>query len=242
MRTAGKHLAAVLSEVRNAVRAGVSTRELDTIAHDRILSRGCIPAFLKYKPDMHHKPFPATLCVSVNDEIVHGIPSERILKEGDIVSLDLGLSSDGFFADSAITVPVGEISKDKKIFLRDAEEALHLAIAQARAGNHIGDIGHAVESFIKPKKYGIVRDLSGHGIGRELHESPYVPNFGKKGSGEILRAGMTIAIEPILSMGRPEMFVASDGYTCKTSDGSLAAHFEHTILITDGEPEILTLI
>ena len=241
MREGGKRLASILAKVAEKVRPGVSTWELDKYAYELITAGGDTPAFLGYKPDGHHISFPASLCTSVNNEVVHGIPrKDKILKEGDIICIDLGLKHKGMFTDHAITVPVGVISKESQKLLDTTREALAVGIAEARVGNNVGDIGHAIESFVN-KKYGIVRELSGHGVGKHIHEDPYVPNYGKKGKGEKLVAGMVIAIEPMLNIGRADIVALSDGYTIKTADGSRSAHFEHTILITDGEPEILTL-
>lgn len=241
LREGGKRLASILAKVGEKVRPGVSTWELDQYAYELIKAGGDEPAFLGYKPDGHHKPFPASLCTSVNNEVVHGIPrKDKILKEGDIICIDLGLKHKGLFTDHAVTMPVGTISKESQKLLDTTREALAVGIAEARARNTVGDIGHAIESFVN-KKYGIVRELSGHGVGKHIHEDPYVPNYGKKGKGENLVAGMVIAIEPMLNIGRADIVSLSDGYTIKTADGSRSAHFEHTVLITDGEPEILTL-
>ena len=240
LREGGKRLSAILAKVAQKVRPGVSTYELDQYAYELIKEGGDEPAFLGYKPDGHHKAFPASLCTSVNSEVVHGIPrKDKILKEGDIICIDLGLKHKGLFTDHAVTVAVGAISKESQKLLDATREALAFGVEQAIAGNTVGDIGHAIESFVN-KRYGIVRELSGHGVGKYIHEDPYVPNFGKKGKGQKLIPGMVIAIEPMLNIGRADIVSMSDGYTIKTADGSRSAHFEHTVLITEGEPEILT--
>ena len=242
IREGGKILARVLDKVTKKVKSGISTYDLDKYAYDLIKEEGGTPAFLNYKPDGAPLAFPATICISVNNEIVHGIPSKtRILKEGDIVSLDLGLKYKGLFTDHAVTVPVGKISKKDKDLLDATKKALEIGIWAARAGDTVGDIGHAIESFVN-RKYGIVRELSGHGVGVEIHEDPYVPNYGKKGKGQKLIPGMIIAIEPMLNIGRDDIIGADDNWTIKTADGSRSAHFEHTILITEGDAEILTMI
>lgn len=241
LREGGKRLAQILQLVSEKVAPGVTAFELDQYAEQLIREGGDEPAFLNYKPSHHSAPYPASLCVSINNEIVHGIPTkEQILKEGDIVSLDLGLKHDGLFTDHAVTVAVGVISKKDRELLQITREALAVGIAAAYGGNRVGDIGYAIQEFVKPYKYGIVRDLSGHGVGRHIHEDPFIPNYGKAGKGELLVPGMVVAIEPMLNIGHEATLVSSDGYTVKTSDGSKSAHFEHTILITDGEPEILT--
>ncbi len=240
LREGGKRLSAILAQVAQKVRPGISTYELDQYAYELIKEGDDEPAFLGYKPDGHHKAFPASLCTSVNSEVVHGIPrKDKILKEGDIICIDLGLKHKGLFTDHAVTVAVGAISKESQKLLDATREALAVGIEQAVAGNTVGDIGHAIESFVN-KRYGIVRELSGHGVGKYIHEDPYVPNFGKKGKGQKLIPGMVIAIEPMLNIGRADIVSMSDGYTIKTADGSRSAHFEHTVLITEGEPEILT--
>jgi methionyl aminopeptidase len=242
IREGGKILAKVLAETAKHVRSGISTYELDKYAHDLIIKEGCIPAFLNYKPEGADSAYPASLCVSVNNEIVHGIPSKnKILKEGDIVSLDLGLKYKELFTDHAVTVPVGKISRRDAELLQDTKKALEIGIWAARGGNTVGDIGHAIESFVN-RKYGIVRELAGHGVGVAIHEDPYVPNYGKEGKGQKLIPGMIIAIEPMLNIGKDNIVVDNDGWTIKTADGSYSAHFEHTILITDGDAEILTLV
>lgn len=240
LREGGKRLAVILDKVAQMVKPGVTTWELDQYAHKLIKEGGDTPAFLDYKPEGHMKPYPASLCTSVNNEIVHGIPRRTtILKEGDTISIDLGLKHKGLFTDHAITVPVGKISKRDQKLLDDTKEALEIGIWAARGGATVGDVGHAIESFVH-KRYGIVRELSGHGVGKYIHEDPYIPNFGKAGRGTRLVPGMVVAIEPMLNIGGAQIISMPDGYTIKTADGSRSAHFEHTILITDGDAEILT--
>lgn len=240
LREGGKRLAAILDKVAQKVKPGISTWELDKYAHELIKEGGDKPAFLNYKPAFHMKPYPASLCTSVNNEIVHGIPKRNVvLKEGDIISIDLGLNHKGLFTDHAITVPVGKISKRDQKLLDDTKEALEIGVWAAKYGNTVGDIGYAIESFVH-KRYGIVRELAGHGVGVKIHEDPYVPNFGKKGSGTKLVPGMVIAIEPMLNLGSDHITSDDDGYTVHTADGSKSAHFEHTVLITTGDAEVLT--
>lgn len=247
LRECGRRLSHVLDEVGRAVRPGVSTFELDVMAEKLIREGGDMPTFKGYRPWDAATPYPATICISVNDEIVHGIPSkEKILKEGDIVSLDLGITHKGLITDSARTLPVGKISEKTAKLLEITEQSLEVAIAASHGGPgtksaHVSDIGYEIQKFVKPYGYGIIRELGGHGVGHKLHEEPYIPNFGtKKGAGVRLKPGMVIAIEPMLTLGKPGIFLEKDGYTYRTLDRSLSAHFEHTILITDGEPEILT--
>jgi methionyl aminopeptidase len=243
IREGGKRLATVLYKVRDMVKPGISTWELDKYAEKLIKDMGDYPAFLNYKPDGAETAYPASLCVSVNDEVVHGIPKEnKILKEGDIVSLDLGLRHKGLYTDMAITVGVGEVSNGSKKLMEATENALHVGIDSAQNGNRIGDISHAIEGFVRAKKYGIVEVLAGHGVGKAIHEDPYIPNFGKAGTGAKLEKGMIIAIEPMVNNGTKNVILEKDGWTFRTADGKRSAHFEHTILITDGEPEILTKI
>lgn len=242
IREGGRRLASILAKVGAMVKPGVTTMELDEYAYKLIKEGGDEPAFLNYKPEGHRKAFPASLCTSVNTEIVHGIPSKNVvLKEGDIISIDLGIKHKGLFTDHAITVPVGKISKKDQQLLDDTKEALDIGIWAAKNGNTVGDIGHAIEQFVH-KRYGIVRELSGHGVGIEIHEDPYIPNFGKAGKGVKLIPGMVIAIEPMLTSGKESIMVADDGYTIRTTDGSRAAHFEHTVLITKDEAEVLTQV
>jgi methionyl aminopeptidase len=243
IREGGKRLATVLNKVKAIVQPGISTWELDKYADKLIKDAGDYPAFLNYKPAGAETPFPASLCVSVNDEVVHGIPNKnKILKEGDIVSLDLGLRHKGLYTDMALTVGVGEISNASKKLLETTEKALYVGIEAAQAGNKIGDIGHTIESFVRPHKYGIVEILAGHGVGKEIHEDPYIPNFGKAGTGAKLVPGMIIAIEPMINNGTKNVVLEKDNWTFRTADRKKSAHFEHTILITDGEPEILTVL
>jgi methionyl aminopeptidase len=240
LKKGGPILADILRTVATRVRAGVTTKSLDQFAHALIEQAGCKPAFLNYKPEGADRPYPATLITSVNDEVVHGIPGDYVLKEGDIIALDLGLNYEGVYLDHAITVPVGKINPKDKELLDITETALIEGIDAITPGATVGDIGYAIERYVKPYKLGIVRDLSGHGVGRAIHEDPYVPNFGKKGSGAKLKPGMVIAIEPMLTRGSEDVILMKDGYTLKTSDGSRSAHFEHTVLITETGAEILT--
>jgi len=250
IREGGKHLATVLYKIKDTIKPGISTKDLDIYAEKLIRDLGDTPAFLNYRPEGASTPYPASLCVSVNDEVVHGIPSKkRILKEGDIVSLDLGLKHKGLFTDMAITVPVGKINITNQKLIEITEQALQVGIDAAQAGNTIGDIGNSIESFIRSRKdkeknmqYGIVEVLAGHGVGRAIHEDPFIPNFGKKGTGEKLLPGMILAIEPMINLGTKNVTIDADDWTFRTADRKNSAHFEHTILITEGEPEILTKI
>src|SRR3989344_3239963 len=244
LREGGRRLAAILYKIKEQIKPGVSSNDLDSYAHRLIKEGGDTPAFLNYRPAGAPKPFPASLCVSVNDEVVHGIPSsKRILKEGDVVSIDLGLKHKGMFTDMALTVPVGNVAPSVAKLLNITEEALKVAVNAAEGGNTTGDIGNAVESFIRAQgKYGIVEVLAGHGVGRAIHEDPFIPNFGRAGKGAKLAPGMVIALEPMINMGTKNVTLDPDGYTFRTADGKKSAHFEHTILIREGEPEILTKI
>lgn len=242
LREGGKRLAMVLRNVAKAVAPGVSTHELDSIAFEEIKKLGDEPAFLNYQPYGADRPYPASLCVSVNEEIVHGIPSkDRILKKGDIVSIDLGLKHKGYFTDHAVTVAVGKTSKENQKLLDVTKEALDIGIEAMKVGGKIGDIGHAIESYVKEFGYGIVRGLSGHGVGKYIHEDPYVPNYGKAGTGETIEVGMVIAIEPMITLGSHQSKILKDGYTIVSKDGSYAAHFEHTVAVTEKGIEILTI-
>ncbi|MBQ3402489.1 MAG: type I methionyl aminopeptidase [Synergistaceae bacterium] len=241
MRIAGRVTAEVLDIMREAVRPGISTGELDRLAEEHIRRNNGIPAFKNYKPSFNMKPFPGTICASVNEEVVHGIPDfNRILQEGDIISVDVGAYVNGYCGDAACTYPVGAISEERKRLLEVTEDALGRAINAAMKGNTLGDIGHAVESYVKPLGFGIVRDYTGHGIGRKMHEAPQIPNYGRAGQGMTLKAGMTIAIEPMIMSGREDVKTGANGWTVSTVDGSDAAHFERSIVILDDGPEILT--
>lgn len=242
MREGGKRLAEVLSKVSEVVSPGVDVKELNDLAEKLIREGGDEPSFLGYTPAGANRPYPSTLCASINDEVVHGIcgEEEKILKEGDIVGLDLGLKHKGLFVDMAVTAPVGEIKEEDQKLINITKEALQVGIKKARAGGTVGDIGHAIEQFVGPHGYSMPIELGGHGVGKKVSESPYVANFGQKGEGEKLSPGMTLAIEPMLNRGDSRIVLKDDGYTYKTADGKNSAHFEHTILITEGEPEVLT--
>ena len=242
LREGGKHLAQVLAALKKAVHPGVQTADLDTLAEKMVREMGDTPAFLHYKPKGAKRGFPASLCLSINDEIVHGIPTEnnRTLVEGDIVGLDMGLTHEGMIVDSAITVGVGEIDAKAKKLMAAVEEGLYAGIKAAVGGKHVGDVGVAVEAVANRNHLSIADELAGHGVGYEVHEDPFVPNFGMPGQGPVLKPGMVIAIEPMFNEGGSEIRIGEDGWTISTADGSRSAHFEHTVLITDGVPEILT--
>lgn len=243
MREGGKKHARILRELAALVKPGISSQMLEDKARALIAREGGTAAFLGYKPYGAQKPFPAALCVSINDEVVHGIPNgthAKILKNGDIVSLDLGFSYKGLITDAAVTVAVGKIDAVSKKLLAVTDEALYAGIKKAKAGKTTGDIGATIFTIGKKAGFGIVEELAGHGVGRYVHEDPYVPNFGMKGDGEILLAGMTVAIEPMFNLGTKDIVLERDGYTYRTADRKRSAHFEHTILITEKGAEILT--
>lgn len=242
LREGGRRHAAIMRELVSMVRPGVSASELNDRAMDLIKEGGDSSAFLNYKPYGAKRPYPAALCVSVNDEIVHGIPNEieKILKEGDIVSIDLGLVHKGLFTDMAVTVPVGTVTPELTQLLVVTKEALMTGIKAAKGGKKIGDIGSAIERVGLAHGYGIVDEMSGHGVGYAVHEDPYVPNYGEAGTGEVLKPGMVLAIEPMFNLGTKKIILDADGYTYRTADGKPSAHFEHTVLITKGGAEILT--
>ncbi len=239
---AGKRLALVLEALRTKVASGVTAEELDDLAERMIVDGGDEPCFLGYTPEGAPRPYPATLCVSINDEIVHGIPNEstKTLKEGDIVGLDLGLRHQGIVVDSAITVAVGNIDEQTKKLLSVTDAALAAGIAQAVPGNHIGDISHAIQEEIEKAGFKVIKELGGHGVGDRIHEEPFVPNFGRAGEGLLLEEGMVLALEPISAAGKAAIVLAPDGYTYRTKDGAKSAHFEHTILIEKAGPRIIT--
>lgn len=238
----GKRLASVLAALRAHVAPGVTTEELDDLAERMIVDGGDEPCFLGYTPEGGTRPYPATLCVSINDEVVHGIPNEsvKVLKEGDIVGLDLGLRHGGIVVDAAITVAVGQIQEETKKLLYATEAALSAGILAALPGNHVGDISAAIQKEIEDAGFAVIKELGGHGVGDLVHEEPFIPNFGKPGKGELLEEGMVLALEPISSAGKAVVMIASDGYTFRTKDGSKSAHFEHTILIEKGGARIIT--
>jgi methionyl aminopeptidase len=234
MRVANQLVARVLDQLAAMVAPGVTTRELDVIAERLVREGGAEPAFKGYRG------YPATLCASVNEQVVHGIPSRRQLVEGDIVSLDMGVKLNGFYGDSAITVPVGAISTDTRRLLQVTQAALERGIAQVRVGGRVSDIGHAIQQHVEDEGFSVVREFVGHGIGAALHEEPQIANYGDPGRGPRLAEGMVFAIEPMVNMGRPAVKVLSDGWTAVTKDGSLSAHFEHTVAVTREGPLVLT--
>jgi len=242
MRQAGRILAQTLQMLAENVKPGVTTGELDDLAYKFIKSQGAIPSFKHYQPQPSLPPFAGTICASVNDEIVHGIPGDRVLKEGDIISLDCGVIYRGWQSDSALTVPVGKISPELEKLLATTKASLEAGIHLACPGNRVGDISHAIEERIKKGgNYGIVREYGGHGIGRKLWEEPSVPNHGRAGQGVQLRSGMVIAIEPMLNLGTDDTETMDDMWTVVTKDRKQSAHFEHTVAITEHGPDILTL-
>jgi len=244
LRVGGKHLAQVIAETAKLVKPGVMTAELNDFAHKMILDLGDTPAFLNFTPSGANRPYPAALCVSINEQIVHGIPNEDPveLKEGDIVSIDTGLAHEGMIVDHAITVPVGEVAPEVKKLLTVTKEALASAIKQAQPGNRTGDIGAVIEAQAEKNGLAVIEGLSGHGVGYTVHEEPYVPNQGRAGTGDVLEVGLVIAIEPMFSLGSHKIKLEKDGYTYSTADKSLSAQFEHTIVITKNGPEILTKV
>jgi methionyl aminopeptidase len=240
MRTACRIAATVLDELCKLVAPGVNTYDLDQAGRQFLSQYGGKSACFGYR--VGNKTFPAYTCLSVNDEIVHGIGKlKRVLQEGDVISVDVCVEYQGYIGDNARTVPVGTISEEKQTLLSVTEDSLKAAIDQARPGNRVGAISNTVERFIRPHGFGIIRDFVGHGVGRSMHEPPQIPNFGPRNRGERLRPGMTLAIEPMIAIGRPKILMGEDGWTALTIDGSTAAHFEHTVLVTNGDPEILTV-
>ena len=239
MREAGKVVASAKQAVKDAIRPGVTSMEMDAVAEEVIRKHGAIPSFKGYKPTPS-KPFPATICFSFNEEIVHGIPGNRKIKSGDIVSVDFGAIVEGFHGDSAFTIAVGEVSEETERLISATKIALEKGISEAKEGARLTDISHAVQSYAESEGFSVVREYVGHGIGRSLHEEPQVPNYGKPGRGPKLKVGMTLAIEPMLNVGTWQTKALDDGWTVVTADGELSAHYEHTIAVTENGPEILT--
>ncbi len=240
IRESSKIVAETLQLVKNFAKPGTTTLELDKIAEDYILSNNGIPAFKGY-PQVGTIDFPGTICASINEEVVHGIPGNKKLKDGDIISIDIGVLKNGFYGDAALTVAVGTIDEEKKRLMDATEKSLYIGIEQAKKGNRIGDISAAIQEFIEKQGYSIVRDLCGHGVGKKLHEDPQIPNFGIPGTGPKIKNGMTLAIEPMINLGTHKVNVASDGWTIYTSDRKPSAHFEHTIAIINDRAEILSV-
>ncbi len=240
MREAGKILGDLLKTIGGLIKPGITTLELDEFAEDFILSRNAKPAFKGYV-SAFNKGYPATLCTSVNESVVHEIPSQRVLKDGDIISIDVGSLYNGYYGDTAYTFPVGKIDAHTQKLVQITQDALYKGINQARKGNHLSDIGHAIQTYVEKNGFAVVREFTGHGIGTQLHEEPVVLNFGSPHRGMKLESGMTIAIEPMINIGTWKVKTSSDGWKVVTRDGKLSAHFEHTIVITDSEPQILTL-
>lgn len=240
IRESSRIVAETLQLLKKSVHAGMTTKELDQIAEEYILSKDGLPAFKGY-PDGSSDSFPASLCCSVNDEVVHGIPGDRVINDGDIVSLDIGVVKKGFYGDGALTVAVGQVSELNLKLMDVTEKSLYLGIEQAIEGNRIQDISFAVQSYVEAHGFSIVRELCGHGVGKRLHEDPSIPNFGKKGNGPKIRTGMTLAIEPMVNAGAYAVKTLRDGWTVVTRDGTASAHFEHTVLINGNKPEILTV-
>ena len=240
MRRANRLVGKTLAELAKHIKPGVTTLQLDRIAGEFIRDHGAIPTFKNF-PNPYGAPFPANICTSVNDVVVHGIPdSKTILKEGDIISVDCGTLFDGFNGDSCYTFCVGEVGEDVKKLLRTTYEALYKGIENAVAGKHIGDIGSAVQDHCEAQGYGVVRELTGHGIGRKMHEDPMVPNYGRRGNGAMLKDSMCIAIEPMITMGKRDIYLMPDRWTVRTKDGKPAAHFEHTVAVRRGKAQILS--
>ena len=235
MRKAGRVVAVTLATLARQARPGITTLELDRLAESTIRAQGATPSFKGYRG------FPASVCVSVNEEVVHGIPGKRVLREGEIVSLDVGAVFEGMQGDAALTVPVGQVSARMQTLMRVTQMALAAGIQQARVGNRLGDISAAIQKVAEGAGFSVVREYGGHGVGRSMHEDPHIPNWGQAGAGILLKAGMTLALEPMVNAGKYQVRVKSDNWTVVTVDGQPSAHFEHTVAITEGEPEILTV-
>lgn len=235
MREAGRIVARVLAQLARTARPGVATEKLDALAEEMIRSAGAAPSFKGYEG------FPASICTSINEQVVHGIPGSRKLTGGDVLSIDVGVFYRGFHGDAAISLPIGAVSSRARRLLEVTEESLARAVAAVRPGGHVSDIGHAVQSYVESQGFAVVRELVGHGIGRKMHESPLVPNFGTPGNGALLRAGMTLAIEPMVNAGGHQVRTLDDGWTVVTADHSLSAHFEHTVVVTESGVDVLTM-
>lgn len=234
LRQAGRVLARIAADLKPKIRSGIKSQDIDQIAEELIRKSGGLAAFKGYRG------FPASVCVSINEEIVHGIPGERTINDGDIVSLDIGINWDGFFSDTAFTVGIGSISSQKQKLINAAKRALEIGISKVKVNNHLGDISAAIQRFVESQGFSVVRDFVGHGIGRSMHEDPEIPNFGQAHQGTLLKAGMVLAIEPMVNMGSWEAEILSNGWTAVTKDREPSAHFEHTVAITSQGPEVLT--
>jgi methionyl aminopeptidase len=235
IRNNGRILAQTLRLIQEKIRPGIKTGELNQLAEDFIRGKGAFPAFKGYRG------FPSSICVSIDDEVVHGIPGERAIKEGEIISVDVGVFKDGYYADAACTYPVCQISEDARKLIRVTQQALENSFEFVREGGHLSDISHAVQSFVEQNGFSVVRDLVGHGIGKKMHEEPQIPNFGPPGQGVMLKKGMVLAIEPMVNVGSHQIDTKDDHWTVVTRDGSLSAHFEHTVTVTENGAEVLTL-
>ncbi|MHB1686813.1 MAG: type I methionyl aminopeptidase [Ignavibacteriaceae bacterium] len=242
IRESCRIVAETLQLLKNNVRPGITTKELDQIAEDYILSNNAIAAFKGYSQGGNSIDYPGAICASIDEQVVHGIPGKRVLKDGEIISLDVGVKKDGYFGDAALTVAVGNISEEKRKLMEVTEKSLYMGIEQAIENNKVHDISAAVQGYVEANGFSVVRDLCGHGVGKHLHEDPSIPNFGKQGTGPKLKNGMTIAIEPMVNLGRYEVKTLFDGWTVIATDCLPSAHFEHTILISGGHPEILTVV
>ncbi len=234
MEIAGRIVGETHQYLKKHIEPGVTTKTLDELAYKFIINKGALPSFKGYGG------FPSTICASINEEVVHGIPSDRSLKKGDIISIDIGVCYKGYHGDSAWTYPVGEISSEKRKLLECTEQSLYEGLKVIKDGAYVGDIGHAISTYIKKYHYGVVKELVGHGVGKELHEEPNIPNYGKPKTGPLLKEGMVIAVEPMINLGTPKIFVKDDGWTIVTSDNLPSAHFEHTVLVTKEGIKILT--
>ncbi len=241
LKQGGKILASVLKEISEIAKPGVSTGFLNEKAKELVLSYGAKPAFEGYRPSFSKKPYPAAICISLNELVVHGLPSDNVfLKEGDILKLDFGVTYENLITDAAITIGIGEMTEEKIKLINATKRALELAIEEIKPGNHIGDIGFVIEKHIESQGFSVVRDLVGHGVGYKVHEEPNIPNYGKRGEGPVLKPGMVLAIEPIVTMGSWQVRLCKDGFGYETVDGSLSAHFEHTVAVTEEGNEVLT--